>query len=138
MQTSYGCSITPPDIQKLLPHEIFVFGSNLAGRHGAGAAKLAYKNFGAEIMVGVGRKGNSYALPTKDYSITTLPISTIKFYVDKLYKYITVNPELTFLITEVGCGLAGYTSEDIAPLFKDFIHLNNCSLPKSFIDIITE
>lgn len=134
----YNCSITPPDIQKLLPHEIFVFGSNLAGIHGAGAARTAYEKFGARMGKGTGRYGNSYALPTKGYNIATLSLNKIAFYIDALHYDITVNPELTFLITEIGCGLAGYTPKDIAPLFKDFIQLNNCALPKSFIDIITE
>jgi hypothetical protein len=127
--------VTDNNIQSLLPNQIFVFGSNEAGVHGAGAAKLALDKFGAIYGQGVGLQGNSYALPTKDKNINTLPIITIGFYVDELFDFAAANPSLQFLITEVGCGLAGYAAADIAPLFNKFIVLPNCTLPQSFLDI---
>ena len=106
---------------------IFVFGSNLAGRHGAGAALFASRNYGAEYGKGVGRTGDAYAIPTKDEYIRTLPLSTIKMYVDLFLVYARKNPTLTFLVTRVGCGLAGYTDKDIAPMFA--LAPENCMLP---------
>jgi len=128
--------ITPENIQELRPNEIFVFGSNLGGFHGGGAAKLAKDKFGAVMGVGEGITGNCYALPTKDKNIETLPIGEIHKSVEVLYQYARGNSNTHFLITAVGCGLAGYTAKDIAPMFEPFVHLNNCSLPQSFIDII--
>jgi hypothetical protein len=98
--------------------EIFVFGSNLAGRHGAGAARTARLLYGARYGVGVGPAGRSYAIPTKDYSIRTLPLDEIKPYVDQFLKFARMYPGLTFNITRIGCGLAGYKPQDIAPMFK--------------------
>ena len=97
--------------------EIFVFGSNQAGRHGKGAALFARQHHGAIYGQGVGRQGNSYAIPTKDYQLKTLPVSQIKTYVDQFIRYAHQNPELRFNVTRIGCGLAGYTDSDIAPLF---------------------
>lgn len=109
---------------------IFVFGSNLAGRHGAGAAREAFKNWGAMYGIGQGRTGNAYALPTKDYAIQALApefiASNITFFID----YANQHPELQFLVTKVGCGLAGLSESDIAPLFKDAPQ--NCVLPEGW------
>ena len=127
---------TPENIKSLLPNQIFVFGSNLKGIHGAGAAKLAEEKFGAVFGQGVGLQGNSYALPTKDEYIQTLPLSEIQPYVDELWQFAKSTQTLQFLITKVGCGLAGYSAEDIAPLFYKFIALDNVSLPQEFIDIV--
>ncbi|MBP6568958.1 MAG: hypothetical protein KA270_17415, partial [Saprospiraceae bacterium] len=127
---------TPENIQDLLPKQIFVFGSNEAGTHGAGAAKLALDKFGATNSKGIGLQGNSYALPTKDKMIKTLPLSKIQTYVDTLWQFAKDTPMLQFLITKVGCGLAGYTEKDIAPLFFKFVVLDNVTLPQEFIDII--
>lgn len=125
--------VTSNNITELKQNEIFVFGSNLAGVHGAGAAYLAHRKFGAEWGVGEGITGNCYALPTKNKHIETLSLAEIKKSVGLLYHTAKVLSKLHFLITEVGCGLAGYTPNDIAPLFSDFLSLENVSLPKRFI-----
>lgn len=109
---------------------IFVFGSNLAGRHGAGAALFALQNHGARYGQGVGRQGNSYAIPTKDFSIKTLPLIEIHFHVRDFLDYASKHPELEFQVTRIGCGLAGYSDEDIAPFFKNAP--SNCSLPNGW------
>lgn len=106
---------------------IFVFGSNLAGRHGAGAALYAAKNHGAEYGVGVGRTGNAYGIPTKDRNILTLPLDTIRGYVTEFLEYAINHPELEFQVTKIGCGLAGYTEADISPMFIGAP--SNCHLP---------
>lgn len=107
---------TPERIDSLRPNEIFVFGSNLAGRHGAGAALLAAKRFGAQRGVGEGRTGQCYALPTKDENIQTLPLREINCYVIEFLNYANRNADLTFLVTKIGCGLAGYSVDEIAPM----------------------
>lgn len=112
---------------------IFVFGSNLAGRHGKGAALFAKRNYGAEYGKGVGRTGNSYAIPTKDSRLCTLPLSTIKSYVDSFLIYAKKNSDLTFVVTRVGCGLAGYSDKDIAPMFADAPE--NCELPEEWREL---
>ncbi len=96
---------------------VFVFGSNLAGRHGAGAAKFARLHRGAVYGVGEGRMGNSYALPTKDAHIRTLPLPEVHRHVQNFIFHARAHPKDTFQVTPVGCGLAGYTREQIAPLF---------------------
>ena len=98
---------------------IFCFGSNLAGIHGAGAALYAKKVHGAIYGVGVGLQGTSYAIPTKDHHIKTLPLSAIKEYVDQFIRYATDNSDMGFNMTRIGCGLAGYKDKDIAPMFTD-------------------
>lgn len=97
--------------------EIFVFGSNEAGRHGAGAARYAALNHGAQYGVGFGPTGRSFAIPTKDFAINTLSLESVKFYVDIFLLYAKENPHLTFRLTPIGCGLAGFTVEEIVPLF---------------------
>lgn len=106
---------------------IFVFGSNLAGRHGKGAALYARQKHGAEYGVGEGRTGSSYAIPTKDERIRTRALSDVRISVDKFIDYAKENPQLQFKVTKIGCGLAGFKESEIAPLFKDAP--NNCSLP---------
>ena len=106
---------------------IFCFGSNLAGRHGAGAALFARQNHGAIYGQGIGRQGNSYAIPTKDYHIKTLPLETIQGYVNEFLLYARNHPELEFQVTRIGCGLAGYTDAQIAPMFANAP--SNCHLP---------
>ena len=96
---------------------IFVFGSNLAGRHGKGAALEARLKHGAVYGVGVGRTGNAYAIPTKGYQLEVLPLNQINGYVRAFLSYARENPELEFFVTRVGCGLAGYKDHQIAPLF---------------------
>lgn len=109
---------------------IFVFGSNLAGRHGKGAALFARQQRGAKYGVGVGRQGNSYAIPTKDRGLRTLPLWHIEKYVEEFLEYARQHPDETFELTPVGCGLAGYTPADIAPMFKDVP--SNVRLPDAF------
>lgn len=113
---------------------IFVFGSNLAGRHGAGAAKFAVQNCGASYGHGVGHFGSSYAIPTKDQHILTLSLFSIEQYVFFFKQYAATKPHLTFFITALGTGLAGYKHEDIAPMFKDAPE--NCVLPKEWKEYI--
>lgn len=103
--------------QLLKSDEIFTFGSNLAGRHGAGAALRAKQVYGAKYGIGIGRMGQSYAIPTKDHYLNTLPINVISNHVDDFYDYVKEHPQLTFYITRIGCGLAGYDDRDITELF---------------------
>lgn len=110
---------------------IFVFGSNLAGRHGKGAAQSARIYWGAVNGVGVGFTGNSYAIPTKDEHLNVLPLDRIKQYVDAFIKTAETSPELIFILTPIGCGLAGYKPEQIAPMFKSAP--KNVYWPKAFI-----
>ena len=112
--------------------KIFVFGSNLAGRHGKGAALHARLNHGAEYGRACGRTGNAYALPTKDRYIRTLPLESIQHYVNLFLSYAREHQELTFEVTRVGCGLAGYSDSDIAPMFKNAP--DNCELPEGWRD----
>jgi len=121
-------------ITKLKENEIFIFGSNLRGIHGAGAARQAFEDFDAEWGVGVGPTGKCYAIPTKDYHIKTLPLEMIRRYVNQFMQYALEHPELKFLVTPIGCGLAGYSPEDIASMFKD--NPSNVVLPKEFIDVL--
>lgn len=102
----------------LKSNEIFVFGANLAGRHGRGAAKYARQHYGAKYGKGVGLQGHSYALPTKDANIITLPLTEIQHYVGQFLRFAERNMQLTFFVTRIGCGLAGYEDKDIAPFFK--------------------
>lgn len=106
---------------------IFVFGSNLAGRHGKGAALYARQHHGAIYGQGIGRQGNSYAIPTKDAQLNTLPLAKIRRYVIEFRMYAERHLELQFEVTRIGCGLAGYTDTDIAPMFKNAPA--NCHLP---------
>jgi hypothetical protein len=98
--------------------KIFVFGSNLAGRHGKGAALSAIREHGAIYGIGIGPQGNAYAIPTKDYYINTLPTDIIKEYVEAFIEYAFSHPELKFEVTPIGCGLAGYQPWEIGPMFK--------------------
>jgi hypothetical protein len=124
---------TPEIITSLEPNEVFVFGSNLRGAHGAGAAKLAVEKFGAIYGEGEGLMGRSYAFPTKDENIKTLSLADIKTSVDNFLVCCKKYPQKTFLITAVGTGLAGYSASQIAPLFKEVALLRNVTLPKEFV-----
>lgn len=97
---------------------IFVFGSNLAGRHGKGAALFARQHRGAIYGQGIGRQGDCYAIPTKDEALRTLPLDTINAHAQGFMIYADRHPELRFELTPIGCGLAGYAPEDIAPMFR--------------------
>lgn len=116
--------------------DIFVFGSNLAGIHGKGAARFAYLNHGAIYGQGVGLQGYSYAIPTKDKSLKQLPLDLIEVYIADLIKDAKIYPVFTFNVTEIGCGLAGYTPDEIAPLFKEAMDSPNIKLPARFLDIL--
>lgn len=123
---------TPEHIWELEPNEIFVFGSNKRGKHGAGAAYVAAKCFGAQHGVGVGRTGSCYAIATKDENFRQMPLHLIKAQFRELLVYATTHQDLRFLVTPVGCGLAGYTAEDIAPLFFEFKWPPNVIYPKAW------
>jgi hypothetical protein len=112
---------------------IFVFGSNLAGRHGAGAALAARQQYGAILGHGVGMQGDSYAIPTKDGHLHPLSLDAIAKYVHDFVEFATQNPGLAFTVTRIGCGLAGYTDKQIAPLFSNAP--NNCDLPKGWREL---
>lgn len=128
--------ITPDNISVLVNNQIFVFGSNLAGKHGKGAAKLACC-WGAEWGQADGLQGLTYGIPTKDASIRrTLSIEEIKPFVDSFIIFAVEHPNLTFLVTEIGCGLAKLTPEDVAPLFKEAIDVVNIHLPLTFWNIL--
>ena len=123
--------ITPQYITSLREGEIFVFGSNKEGMHGGGAARIAYEEFGAEWGVGVGMTGRCYAIPTMDRSI-----GIIRKHVDDFTAYAKEHPELTFLVTRIGCGIAGWRDSEIAPLFKEASALDNVTLPEEFWDTL--
>lgn len=113
---------------------VFVFGSNLAGRHGAGAAREAYEKFGADMGCGSGRMGMSYGIPTKDFRLNVMPLEQIKLYVDEFVDHALARPSETFFITRVGCGLAGYRDDQIAPMFVRIGE--NVDLPDAWVPII--
>lgn len=119
--------ITPEFIRDLKPNEIFVFGSNLQGAHGGGAARLAYERFGAIMGQGVGLQGQSYGIPTMQGGV-----ETIKPYVDEFIAFAKQHPEMTFLVTKIGCGIAGFRIDEIAPLFAGAIDVENVYLPQDF------
>lgn len=124
----YNREYTPDRISELKENEIFVFGSNLAGRHGGGAARLAYNRFGAIWGQGVGLQGQSYAIPTMQGGV-----ETIKPYVDEFIRFAEQHPEYKFLVTRIGCGIAGFMDEEIAPLFAQALKVENIILPKEFV-----
>ncbi len=106
---------------------VFVFGSNLAGRHGKGAALFALQHRGAIRGIGVGRQGRAYAIPTKDHQLRTLPLESIRVHVREFLAYAAAHPAEQFQVTRIGCGLAGYQDEQIAPMFEG--SPANCMLP---------
>lgn len=111
--------------------DIFVFGSNLGGRHGKGAALYALHHHGAVYGQGIGLQGSSYAIPTKDAGLHPLPLDEIKAHVEKFLAFAKASPMMRFQVTAVGCGLAGYTPDQIAPMFKGAP--SNCDLPVEFV-----
>ncbi len=122
---------TPENITNLGPDDIFVFGSNLEGMHMGGAARVAYDKFGAAWGQGVGIQGQAYAIPTMQGGV-----DTIRPYVDDFIKLAREWDQNTFYVTRIGCGIAGFTDEEIAPLFDEAYDLYNVRLPKSFAEII--
>ncbi|MBQ5873793.1 MAG: hypothetical protein IIW58_06580 [Bacteroidales bacterium] len=127
----YNRKYTPNKIANLEDNEIFVFGSNLKGLHGGGAARAAYQKFGAEWGKGVGIQGNSYAIPTMHGGV-----DVIKPYVDEFIEFALSNKEYTFLVTRIGCGIAGFKANEIAPLFAKAIEIENILLPKDFVQVL--
>lgn len=121
---------TPAMINELAENEVFVFGSNIEGMHYGGAAWTAQK-WGAVIGQGVGMQGQTYAIPTMDGSV-----DIIKPYVDDFIEYAKNNSQYMFLVTRIGCGIAGYKVSDIAPLFRKAIEVENIVLPKDFVECI--
>lgn len=129
--------LTNDHISFLKENEIFVFGSNLSGIHGGGAARLAKDKFGAIWGKGIGIMGSSYAIPTKSKNIErSLTVDEINPFVQDFIKYAKNNKDKIFLVTEIGCGLAGHKHADIAPLFKDAVEVENISLPGKFWEIL--
>ena len=127
----YNREFTPGMISALKENEIFVFGSNLGGMHGGGAARAAYNRFGAVWGQGVGLQGQSYAIPTMQGGV-----ETIKPYVDEFIEFAQTHPERKFLVTRIGCGIAGFRDEQIAPLFATAIDKENIILPMKFVEAI--
>lgn len=124
---------TPEAISTLKPDEVFVFGSNLQGHHGGGAARVAQSRFGAVWGQGVGLQGQSYAIPTMQGGA-----ETIKPYVDQFIAFAKEHTELFFYVTRIGCGIAGFKDEDIAPLFSEAVEIANICLPASFVPFLEQ
>ena len=122
---------TPERISELRPDEVFVFGSNLEGMHGGGAAWAAFQKFGAVLGCGVGLRGQSYAIPTMQGGV-----ETIEPYVSSFIAFAKEHPELFFYVTRIGCGIAGFRDKEIAPLFSEAVALENVCLPESFVRIL--
>lgn len=127
----YDREYTPDFVTELKPNEIFVFGSNIRGMHGGGAARIANKKFGAEWGVGEGLTGQCYALPTMEGGVDYIAGKVQNFLVCA-----KTHPELKFYVTKIACGIAGFTVAEIGPLFSDAIMLENVILPKEFVEVI--
>ncbi len=128
----YNREFTPDRITELKPKEIFVFGSNLAGAHGGGAAWLAYNRFGAIWGQGTGLQGQSYGIPTMQGGV-----ETIRPYVDEFISFAKTRPDLKFYVTQIGCGIAGFRVGEIAPLFQAAVDVENIILPQAFVEVIS-
>lgn len=118
-------------INTLEDGEIFVFGSNLKGMHAGGAAYVALEKFGAKLGQGVGLQGQSYAIPTMQGGV-----DSIRPYVNEFVAYAKIHPEMKFLVTRIGCGIAGYKDGDIAPLFRNAVNVTNIFLPEPWWAIL--
>ena len=129
----YNRQFTPEWITELEPNEVFVFGSNLQGMHAGGAARVAFENVGAIYGEGTGLQGQSYAIPTMQGGV-----DTIEPYVKEFIAFAKAHPELTFLVTPIGCGIAGFTAQEIAPLFYHAMDVENIILPKEFAEIVND
>lgn len=127
----YNREYTPEFITELKTNEIFVFGSNIRGFHGGGAARIANKKFGAEWGVGEGLTGQCYALPTMEGGVDYIAEKVRRF-----LECAKTHPELKFYVTKIACGIAGFTVAEIGPLFSDAIMLENVILPKEFVEEI--
>ena len=126
-----GKRISPRWIDTLEENEIFVFGSNLQGMHGGGAARVAHEKFGAVWGEGIGLQGQSYAIPTMHGGL-----DAIAPYVNDFIAFAKERPELKFLVTEIGCGIAGFRISEMAPLFKEALKMENIYLPERFIEVL--
>lgn len=126
-----GKRISPRWIDSLEENEIFVFGSNLQGMHGGGAARVAHEKFGAVWGEGIGLQGQSYAIPTMHGGV-----DAIAPYVNDFIAFAKEHPELKFLVTEIGCGIAGFRISEMAPLFKEALEIENIYLPERFIEVL--
>ncbi len=129
----YNRQYTPEMISELKENEIFVFGSNLGGFHAGGAARAAHMRFGAIWGQGVGLQGRSYAIPTMHGGV-----DVIQPYVDEFISFAQSHPDLKFLVTRIGCGIAGFTAADIAPLFANAIDQENIILPEDFVRLLEQ
>lgn len=127
----YNRKYTPNKIASLQNNEIFVFGSNLDGLHGGGAARVAYQKFGAQWGKGVGMQGKSYGIPTMHGGV-----EVIKPYVEDFIEFALSHKEYTFLVTRIGCGIAGFSANEIAPLFAKAINAENILLPMDFVQVL--
>ena len=129
--------LTSEEITKLAPHEIFVFGSNLQGQHVGGAAKIAYEKFGAEWGMEEGETGKTYAIPTVDFTTESqMELEDIKMFVHRFIEHVKVNANKKYIVTAIGCGIAGFKPSEIAPMFSECLFIGNVSLPKTFWDNI--
>lgn len=130
--------ITPEDMGELEKGQIFVFGSNESGIHGAGAAAYALKHFGAQPGKGWGLSAACFAIPTKDWVVDKLPLDVVAFYVKRFIAFTqdSIHYKWKFMVTRIGCGLAGFTPEEIAPLFKGVRDQKNIWLPQDFHDVL--
>ena len=127
---------TPDNIQFLKENEYFVFGSNEAGIHGAGAAKLALDKFNAQYGKPFGFQGNSFAIPTLDKDFKQLSLERIKTYIHIAEAIFETNPDKVFYVTKIGCGIAGFDIKDIASLFERSYTIENVYMPKEFYDYV--
>lgn len=127
--------LTPENIITLEPHEVFVFGSDYAGRHGKGAALTAVRKFGACPGQGMGLQGQSYGITTKGHKLEVLLLPEIGAQIGRFLRFARSHSELKFLVTEIGCGRAGYRPCDVAPFFGINI-LDNVCLPESFWKVV--
>lgn len=129
----YNREYTNPWISQLADNEVFVFGSNLAGMHGGGAARVAHQRFGAVMGQGVGLQGQSYAIPTMQGGV-----ETIRPYADEFIRFAAEHPDMKFLVTPIGCGIAGFTAREMGPLFAAAVEVDNIILPLEFVQAIEE
>lgn len=130
--------VTPEKLTDIGREDNILIGTNEAGIHGAGIARYAYDHWGASLGQGFGPMGNCFGLPTKDWEIQSLPLDVINNYVERYIDWTQLlrNYKWKNYVTQVGCGLAGFTPEEIAPMFAKCIKYNNIWLPQSFIDVI--
>jgi hypothetical protein len=128
--------VTPENISSLADNEVFVFGSNKVGRHGAGAARLALDKFGAVYGQGEGLQGQSYGFVTLNKYLGKVSLRTIKSQFNKLFECAKENPDKVFLVTKVGCGLAGYEEQDIVDQLPEYEDIpENIALPQEWINL---